>query len=331
MKATLQDIANKAGVSTATVSRTLNNRSGVHPDTRAEILQIAAELGYVTNTMVPSGTATLGFVSYKRAPQVVSASENLLLEGVDSEARRHGYHVITTYIDDMLMNNATSLPIIRDKKIDGLLLAGPALSTSFIIELYESGIPLILIDNLIEDFPIDAVISDNIGGTYAATRHLIRTNQLERLIFFSGPSHWLSSRERLQGYEKALDEVNQPSQVIYMSDTTVDAGYHAVSQAQETYSDLQGIVAVNDATAVGAIRALKDQKIEVPRDVAVVGFDNVRWGTINDPPLTTVEMFMREMGVQAARRLVDVIERDVENSFHLRLGTKLIIRRSCGN
>lgn len=90
------------------------------------------------------------------------------------------------------------------------------------------------------------------------------------------------------------------------------------------------MVAVNDATALGAIRACKEMGRSVPGDLAVVGFDNVAWGTLHEPPLTTVGMFKYETGVQAVRRLIDVIERPVSSSYQLRLGVELVIRESCG-
>jgi LacI family transcriptional regulator len=146
-------------------------------------------------------------------------------------------------------------------------------------------------------------------------------------VFFSGPADWFSSRERRVGYEKALA---QPPRVIYMQDTTMPMGYTAMLQALDRYPDLDGVVAVNDATAFGAIRACKERGIAVPGDVAMVGFDNVGWAAHHDPPLTTVHMFHRETGIQAARHLIDKIERDTSPGFQLRLGIELIFRTSCG-
>jgi LacI family transcriptional regulator len=334
MRPTLQDIAEKAGVSTATVSRTLNNRPGVHPETRAEVLRIAQELGYVSSASAwPSASAStsaLGFITYKREPQPISTYHHQLIEGIDHEARQYGYHAITIYVDGDMMDNALGLSIIREKRADGLILAGPALSLSFITQLYNSGIPIVLLDNRITNPAIDAVVCDNVGGTYSVTRVLTQVHHLQRLIFLSGPAHWFSSRERRQGYKRALEAIGQQPEVVYMPDTTVNASYAATADILQTYPDLEGIVAVNDATALGAIRSLKDHGRAVPDDIAVVGFDNVTWGSLNEPSLTTVRMFKQEMGIQAARRLIDVIERGVTTGFHLRLGTKLIIRRSCG-
>jgi DNA-binding LacI/PurR family transcriptional regulator len=115
-----------------------------------------------------------------------------------------------------------------------------------------------------------------------------------------------------------------------MQDTTMPMGHVAMLEALERYPDLEGVVAVNDATAFGAIRACKENNIDVPGDLAVVGFDNVGWAAHHDPSLTTVRMFRRETGIQAARHLIDKIERESPSGFQLRLGTEQIIRESCG-
>jgi LacI family transcriptional regulator len=334
MKPSLQEIADKAGVSIATVSRALNDRAGVHPDTRERILRIAREMGYMPNVaakgLATSRTYTLGLITYDRRPQPISSYHTKIVQGVDHEARQRGYHVITTFISSDMMADALRLPLIAEQRVDGLILVGPALKASFIIQLYGSGIPIVLVDNLLSETNIDAVVCDNVGGTYRATRHLIDVHDLRRLVFFSGPADWFSSRERRQGYEQALSEIGQAPQMITMPDTTVNMGYDAMLEALERYPDLEGIVAVNDATAVGAIRACKEHGRQVPQDVAVVGFDNVVWGSLHDPPLTTMRMFKHETGVQAARHLLDVIERGPMSGFQLRLGTELIVRESCG-
>ena len=334
IKPTLQDIAEQAGVSTATVSRVLNDRPGVNEDTRTEVLRVAKDIGYVPSItargLATDRTYNLGFVTYKRDPQPISSYHQNIIEGIDQAARESGCHVITTYIKREEMNDISSFSMLREQRVDGLILAGPALKTSFIVGLYNSHLPIVLLDNLLSGLEIDAVVCDNRGGTYSITNHLIESHSLRRLVFFSGPSHWLSSKERREGYERAMLEIDQKPEVVYMLDTTMNTGYDATGDALKLFPDLEGIVAVNDASALGAIKALKDHGLDVPNDVAVVGFDNVTWGPLNEPALTTVRMYKREMGFQAARRLIDVIERAAPPGFQLRLSTELIVRESCG-
>lgn len=334
MKPSLQDIAERAGVSTATVSRALNDRVGVSPETRELILSIASEMGYVPSaaarSLAMSRTYTLGCITFKHPPQPVPSYHIQIVQGIDHEAQQYGYHVITTFVDETMMDGTIRLPLITEQRVDGLILVGPALTASFIIHLLNSQIPIVLVDNLLKQTNLDAVVCDNMNGTYRVTRHLIEEHGLNRLVFLSGPADWFSSRERRQGYELAMAETRQKPLVIYMPDTTVNTGYDAMLEALDHHPKIEGMVGVNDATALGAIRACKAKGLDVPGDVAIVGFDNVVWGPIHEPGLTTVRMFKYETGVQAARRLIDVIERGANSGFQLRLGTELVIRESCG-
>jgi LacI family transcriptional regulator len=335
MKPSLQDIADQAGVSTATVSRALNDRGGVKPETRERILRLAREMGYVPNAaakgLATSRTYTLGLITYQRPPQQpISNFPDETIQGVDHEARQRGYHVMTTFVTEAMMQDTMHVPLVSEGRVDGLILVGPALKVPFIIQLYGSGIPIVLVDNLLTETNIDAIVCDNVGGMYDVTQHLIRTHGLRNLVFFSGPADWFSSRERRQAYEKALTEIHQTPQVVFMEDTTMPMGYAAMREALDRFPDLEGVVAVNDATAFGAIRACKEDGLDVPGDIAVVGFDNVGWAQHHEPPLTTARMFRRETGIQAARHLIDKIERVSPSGFQLRLGTELVIRRSCG-
>ncbi|RPI95896.1 MAG: LacI family transcriptional regulator [Chloroflexi bacterium] len=268
---------------------------------------------------------------YDRPPQepITSFADDTIL-GVDQEARRYGYHAITTFVNNELMQNALRVPLVSERRTDGLILVGPALKASFVIQLCSSGIPIVLIDNLLNETKSDAIVCDNVAGCYSITRHLLAAHGLRNLVFFSGPADWFSSRERRQGYENALAEVGRPPQVIYLEDTTMPFGYAGMRQALERFPDLEGVVAVNDATALGAIRACKEIGVRVPGDLAVVGFDNIGWAPMHDPPLTTVRISWREIGIQAVRRLIDRIEREVPASFQLRIGAELVVRQSCG-
>ncbi len=335
MKPSLQTIAEQAGVSTATVSRALNDRDGVNPETRERILQIAQKMGYTPNMaargLATSRTYTLGLITYKREPQrPISNFPDEMFQGVDFEARQRGYHIITTFVDNDMMQDISRVPLIHEGRVDGVILVGPAFTAPFIIQVHNRNIPLVLVDNLLKKTAIDSIVCDNVGGTYSITRHLIREHGLRNLVFLSGPSDWFSSRERRQGYEKALAEIDQEPHIIFTEDTTMPMGYAAMHEALACVSDIEGVVAVNDATAFGAIRACKEHGCRVPEDIAFTGFDNTGYAPLHDPPLTTVRMFKYETGIQAVRHLIDKFERESPPGFQLRLGTELVVRASCG-
>lgn len=338
MSPTINDVAAKAGVSPATVSKVLNDRPGVSPQTRERVLQAAQELNYspsvAARSLATARTYNVGYVGYKYGyvlPADLRPSSGTpgILEGVDEELTRHGYHLLTTWVDQEAMKSLDVPNMVRQGRVDGLMLNGPALSPRFILQLRNTGLPIVLVDNLLSETPIDCVLCDNEGGAYQAVKHLIEHGH-ERIVFLSGPADWLSSRERAAGYRRALHEAGLEPHVVFMPNTIVDTGRQAMLTALEEYSDLTAVMAVNDATAVGAIQACQQAGRAVPDEVAVVGFDDTDWAQIHTPPLTTIHIPWHEIGIHAAHRVVDLIERDNQAPIQMRLAVQLVIRQSCG-
>ena len=334
---TLRDIAEEASVSVSTVSRVLNDQPGIGDQTRARVLAVAKEMRFVPNAAAKSlatkRTGNIGFVTYKWSVSSRFAAASLDAMGINEESQRLGYHVVSTLADQTAMDNALQLPMVRQNRVDGLVLAGPAIKPSFILELYNSGLPIVLLDNDLRGTDIDCVLHENESSTYRLTKHLINEHQHKKIVFLSGPETWLSSRERGAGYRRALAEASLEPHVIYMPSTTVETGMEAVKTALDQAPELTALVAVNDAVAIGAMRACKAAGISIPEQIAMVGFDNIGWSQLHEPSLTTVHAFGEEMGRQAVRRLAELIELNPEEEharLRLRVGTKLMIRRSCG-
>ena len=336
-KPTLRDIAEKAGVSVSTVSRVLNDQPGIGAQTHARVLAVAQEMRFVPNAAAKSlatkRTGNIGFVTYKWSVSSRFAAASLDAIGINEGAERLGYHVVSTLAGQKAMANALQLPMVRQNRVDGLVLAGPALKPSFILELYNSGLPIVLLDNDLRESDIDCVLHENEPSAYRLTKHLIHEHQHREILFLSGPESWLSSRERGLGYQRALAEASLEPHVIHMPSTTVETGMEAMKTALDQAPGLTAVVAVNDAVAIGAMRFSKAIGISIPEQIAVVGFDNIGWAQLHDPPLTTVHAYGEEMGRQAVRRLAELIELNPEEEharLRLRVGTKLLIRRSCG-
>lgn len=338
MPTTIKDVAARAGVSPATVSRVLNDRPGISPQTRARVLQAAQELNYTPSvaarSLATARTYNIGYVGYKygAGPPTDLRSSNAtpgILEGIDEELTRRGYHLLTTYVDKEMVRGLDVPNMVRQGRVDGLILNGPAIRPRFILHLRNMGLPVVLVDNLLNETAIDCVLCDNEGGAYQATKHLLEHNH-ERIVFLSGPADWLSSRERAVGYRRALQEAGLEPRVVFMPSTTVDTGRDGILTALEEYPDLTAVMAVNDATAVGAIQACQQAGRAVPDEIAVVGFDDEPWAQLHIPSLTTVRICWYEIGIQAARRVVDLIERDNQVPIQMRLAVELVIRQSCG-
>jgi DNA-binding LacI/PurR family transcriptional regulator len=336
---TLRDIAKRANVSISTVSRVLNDQPGIGAKTRERVLAIAQELKFAPNVaarnLATKRTRNIGLVTYKWSVSSRLLASSLDSVGINEECERLGYHLVTTLVDEEAMHEPLQIPMVRERRVDGLILAGPAIKPSFVLELYNSGIPIVLLDNSLQGTDIDCVLHENELSTYRLTQHLIRDHRHETIVFLSGPDIWLSSRERSAGYRRALADFSLEPHVIHMSNTTVETGKEAMRIALAELPHLTAVVAVNDAVAVGAIRACKDADCSIPDGLAIVGFDNIGWAELHDPPLTTAHAFGEEMGRQAARRLIELIETVLNQEqehvrLRLRVGTRLMIRSSCG-
>jgi DNA-binding LacI/PurR family transcriptional regulator len=334
---TLRDIAEKAGVSASTVSRVLNDQPGIGAETRARVMEVAQELQFAPNaaakSLATNRTSNLGLVTYRWSTPSRFLGASLDSVGITEECQRRGYHLVTSLVSEEAMKQPLQLPMVRQRRVDGLIMAGPAIWPSFVLELYNSGLPIVLLDNSLRGTDIDCVLHENETSAYRITRHLIDRHGHKTIIFLSGPESWLSSREREAGYLRALAGSSLEPHTFYMEQTTLETGLEMMQQALDHLPQLSAVVGVNDAVAIGAMRACKAAGISVPDDVAVTGFDNVSWAQLHDPTLTTVHAFGEEMGRQAARRLIELIGSDSGEEhirIRLRVGTKLVIRQSCG-
>lgn len=331
MPVTASDVAARAGISVSTVSRVLNDKPGISAETRRRVLEVAKELNYVPN-VAAKGLATasmhnVGFVLYKTHLHLRADFSNRIMRGVEEELACHGYHIIVVSFNST--DHLSDLKIVREGRVDGLVLIGARFSPRSIVELKSAGFPIVLVDNTLKETKIDSILCDNEDGAYEAAKHVIEHGH-SKIVFFCGPTEWVSNRQRCTGYQRAMREADLEPQILYMPDTTIETGYEAVGRALEEYPDLTAICAVNDATAIGAIRVLKEAGRRVPDDVAVTGFDDIAWASLSDPSLTTVRIFLEEMGHFAARRLVELVEGENRIPTTTSLATELVIRQSCG-
>jgi DNA-binding LacI/PurR family transcriptional regulator len=330
---TLKALADRLNVSTATISRALNDRPGVSDELRGRILAAAREMGYVPHpsarTLATDRTHTVAFVVRKRDRAV---SEDpfypRIMEGAESYLAREGYHILLTTVDDASLARPTSVPTLSAQRVDGLLLAGPDIPSAFILPLITAGMPLVLIDNSLDETPANCVLTDDEGGAYAATRHLLDHGHTH-VAFLSGPSAWISSRERARGYRRAVEEAGLEPRVAYGTETTIASGEATLEEALQRWPELTALCAANDSMAIGAIRAAQARGRTVPGDLCVVGFDDISWARMSNPPLTTVHVFKRRMGELAAQRLLDAIARPDAPPSKTLVSTRLVRRGSC--
>ena len=339
----IKDIAEKLGVSIATVSRALNDRPGVAPEMRQKVLELAAELRFAPHAAarslsgerpgVDTRTGVVCFVVHQHDMPVASDPfYYIILRGAERALAREGYHVMVTTVDDQMEARAEGLRVVRERRVDGLIMAGPDLEPALVLSVLHDGLPVVLVDNTLERTPVDCVMCDNYEGARTAVEHLLWHGH-RRIAFVGGPVAWVSTREREAGYSAAMAEAGLPATALHESATTVATGLRAGRQLFVGVPDDRrptAVFAVNDATALGVIRAAREAGLRVPQDVAVVGFDDINMAELTDPPLTTVHIPKELMGELAARHLLDLIEGRRQMPVKSIVATTLVVRASCG-
>src|SRR3984893_9005632 len=328
---TTQDVAQDASVSRVTVSRVLNNHHNVTDRVRQRVLQAAAELGYFNqrsrqSLLSPHGAPTARHVPVLRdigffftsvvgdEPVTGNPFWSVVLHGVEQEATAAGMRVTYRSINadqpDLLAES------VRAGRLDGILLVGPA-SAEVVQALRGGDRPLVLVDNAVPELPVDAVLSDNFGGGRQAVGHLVEVGHRD-IAFIGGPYRvsarplrhrtnavW-SMEQRALGYLTALSEAGiQPDYRLYEGvNHTPEGGYGACQSLLDAGVRFTAIICANDAAAVGAMRALYEAGLAVPRDVSVIGFDDIEIAQHLIPPLTTVQVDKEAIGIWAVQRLV---------------------------
>jgi LacI family repressor for deo operon, udp, cdd, tsx, nupC, and nupG len=209
-------------------------------------------------------------------------------------------------------------------------MAGPDISSSFILATATLDIKTILVDNALSKSSLPAVLQDNQEGCRAATHHLIDVHGHENIALLRGPNGWISSEERTAGYVLEMTSAGLQPIIYSAADTTIETGQEAALHALQTRPETTAFVAINDAMAIGAIRAAREMGLNIPEDLAIVGFDNISWSGYTDPPLTTVSVPMRDMGRMTARVLLDRINGTLSTSTRTIAAADLVVRASCG-
>lgn len=329
----IKDIAEKLGVSTATVSRALNDQPGVSREMREVIIKTATQLGYSPNHyargLATRVSQTIGFVVDKHQNSFVDDPfYPLIMAGAEDFLSQYDYHILVTTLDEQ-MTQPDQLSIINRGIVDGLILAGPFIPTQFVISLTGRKMPFVLVDNSLTQQVVNCVLNDDEGGGYTSAMHLVEHGH-KQIVFLSGPMEWVSNRERLRGYKRAMEESGLEEYILQGKETTISSGEAMMKEALEKWPDLTAACAINDSVAIGAIHAATTVGRKVPEDLAVMGFDDISWAIANRPALSTIRVFKQQIGYLAAQCLLSTINDPHMSPVKTNVSTELVIRDSCG-
>ena len=329
--ATIRDVARAAGVSVATVSRVLNDNARVRVETRARVKAAATRLDYTPNeaarSLITSRTHALGVL----LPDLYGEFFSEVLRGIDLRARRDGLHLLVSSShadgDDLV----GALRAMRGR-IEGLIVMAPDVDTATLVRAAGPGFPLVLLDPGMRAVGCDSISIDNTGGAAAAVTHLIDLGH-RRIATIAGPAQNSDARHRLDGWRKALVErgIAPDPAFVTNGDFTEPSGYTAVARLLALRPRPTAIFVANDYMAIGAMSALAQAGLRVPEDMAIVGFDDIAMSRYLNPPLTTVNVDLLDLGARAVQRLVDGKNGAPSRRRHEVTPATLVIRRSCGS
>jgi DNA-binding LacI/PurR family transcriptional regulator len=331
---TIRDVAARAGVSHQTVSRVINGREEVAPDTRRRVRAAIRELQYVPSPLarglMGSRTHSLGMVTADVTDHFFAEA----IAGAELETRRRGYYLIVASVEGEAEDDELAyLRLMLERRVEGLIVARPQVPLTLEqLPPAVERVPLVSIGSP-EVSGFVAVDVDNRNGGFEATSQLLAHGH-RKIATITGPSEWPSARDRLEGYELALREAAAYDErlVEAASDWGLESGREALDKLLSRAADFTAVFAHSDLLALGAIRELRARELSVPDDLSVVGYDDIPVAGFVDPPLTTVRQPMREVGALAAKVLLDRIsgDRAAPRGGRIHLPTTVIERGSVG-
>jgi LacI family transcriptional regulator len=327
--ATIRDVAKKAGVSVATVSHVINGTRKVAPETEARVRRAMEELGYQPNAIAQSLRKRTTYAIGILVSDITNPFFATLVRGAEDAALEAGYSVIVCNSDEDPQKEDMYIRALWRRRIDGMLIAPTRDGTSSALqELVRRKLPFVFVDRKAKGIEADAVLSDNIGGAYLATKHLIERGH-KRIGIVLGIPGATTTEERLLGYRQALEEAGIPfsEDLVVWGGYRMEGGRKACAKLLSLSDPPTAIFSTNNLMTVGVLQELSYRRIKIPEEVAVVGFDDLEWAEIVYPPLTVVVQRPYEIGYQAFKILLRRLNRS-EGMQEVRVSVELKIRRS---
>ena len=333
MSASIKEVALKAGVSIATVSRVLNDKGPVAVETRERILAAIEQLRYVPHgaarSLITNQTDTIGVL----LPDLYGEFFSEVIRGIDLAARRSGFHVLISGFHSDRAEIEAVLRALRGR-VDGLIVLSPDVDAQSLRRNLPETLPVVLLNTPVEGdgAAFDAINLDNHGGAFAMVRHLAGLGH-RRIAFIQGPEENADARERLRGYRDALLSlgIKREEALELGGDFSEESGYRAGQRLLALRPRPAAVFAANDSMAIGCLFALREAGAQVPGDIALAGFDDIPIARYITPSLSSVHVPIAELGTRAMERLLHAV--DSKNGHERRqetVATTLVVRGSCG-
>ncbi|MED3831322.1 LacI family DNA-binding transcriptional regulator [Priestia megaterium] len=323
------DVAKKANVSTATVSRVLSKPNTVTEETTEKVLQVIKELNYQPNALARQLRTLETKTILVIVPDITNPFFSKVLRGIESVAVINGYQVLLGDTGNDLERENGYLNILLQKKADGMVLLTARMKSKNIEEMALK-YPVVLACEYIEGSAIPTVSINNISGAQKATEYLVKLGH-KRIGFISGPLDGVIGQDRLKGFYQTMARYNLTieSVLVQEGNFSYESGFNIMNQFLDLNHLPTAVFAANDEMAFGAINAISSKGLSVPHDISVVGFDDIKFSSIFKPALTTISQPAFEMGTMAMKLLIKLMNKEEIKRHQYLMEDQLIIRDSC--
>ena len=330
--ANLNLVAEKAGVSIATVSRVINNNPNVNPETRLKVQQVIKELRYNPNRVAKrlrnrnASSNLLGVL----IPDIQNPFYVEVLRGIEDIAYENKYALIMCNFSQDEKKQQMYLDIIQSESVDGLIAAPTSEKDENVKNLVRSGLPIVCVDRGLDEVDVDVILVENEKGAYNAVDYLAKSGY-KRIAYISGLQKIPSSQQREKGYIQALKDngLEISKELIKYGDSRHESAVKLCEELLELESPPDALFTGNNLITLGALETIHKRNLNIPNDIAIIGFDDMYWSISLNPPLTAVRQPAYEIGKRAAEQLIARINDPSRPAISMILKTELMIRSSC--
>ena len=332
-KHTMRDVARLAGVSTSTVSAVLNASVPVSAARKKRVMDAMAALDYhpdaIARGLKTGKTNAIGVV----VPDITNAFYPEVVRGVEDAARRAGYAVLLCDSNENAANEDAHLVTLFSRRVDGVLLACCANSTAY-ATMVRRRFPMVFVDRIPPAATEGTVSSDNVQAGYAATRHLLELGH-ERIAMLAGNTALSPHHDRLEGFRKAMQESHLPIRDEYLAcgELQIQNGIEATQRLLKLTAPPTAIMVSDNKLLLGVLQSLDENRIPVPQQVSILGFDDFIWNRYFSPSITSIAQSTYEMGRRSFELLLQIMHRKKGDRLpekHIRLAVELRLRNSTG-
>lgn len=330
--ASMNEVAKRAGVSIATVSRVLNNSDRVNEETRQKIVKAIKDLKYQPSRVAKrlrskSGSGNLLGVLI---PDIQNPFYVEVLRGIEDVAYKNNYVIIVCNFSQNEKRELMYLDILESESIDGLIAAPANEDDVRIKKIVKDGLPVVCVDRGLNGVDVDLVWVNNEAGAFTAVDHLAKAG-FKRIAHIAGLPTIPSTRLREQGYKRALAENKIPfdPQLLVYGNSTLESGVELTEKLLNLKLPPDALFTGNNLITLGALETINKRKLQIPKDIAIIGFDDMNWANSLNPPLTAVRQPAYEIGQRAGELLIQRIHDPKRTPVLMTLNSELMVRGSC--